>query len=392
MFLYGSDGAAECLADRGDAGPDRRRRMVWADVAGKRDPLNDTIDRLYGLPVDEFTPARDAAAKERRGEGDREGAEVLKRLRKPNLVAWSLNRVRRAEPGVVDELLNAGERLQEAQRKLVSGGERGLLRDAAADERALVGRVADLAAAELRTVGHAANADTLSKLFATLHAAASNDDVRARVANGRLISDHELSDLGLGDSGALVATAPRATPRRKQTSGDPGRTQARARKRDPSRQRPRAPKRDPSRQQARVPKREREQRMAPAGAPASTRQARALADRLERARARHAEQAERADQARERADEAGRAAREAADELGRAETAAREAATAAKQATAAAEQAGTTAKRATTTARKATSTAEKAAGAADRATESERRAADAVRELEADLAALADDA
>ena len=131
--------------------------MVWADVAGKRDPLNDTIDRLYGLPLDEFTPARDAAAKERRGEGDREGAEGLKRLRKPNLVAWSLNRVRRAEPGVVDELLAAGERLQEAQRKLVSGGERGLLRDAAADERALVGRVADLAAAELRTVGHAAN-------------------------------------------------------------------------------------------------------------------------------------------------------------------------------------------------------------------------------------------
>ena len=202
--------------------------MVWADVAGKRDPLNDTIDRLYGLPLDEFTPARDAAAKERRGEGDREGAEGLKRLRKPNLVAWSLNRVRRAEPGVVDELLAAGERLQEAQRKLVSGGERGLLRDAAADERALVGRVADLAAAELRTVGHAANADTQSKLFATLHAAASNDDVRALLAEGRLISDHELSDLGLGDSGALVATAPRATAQRQPTSRDPSRKQARA--------------------------------------------------------------------------------------------------------------------------------------------------------------------
>jgi hypothetical protein len=305
--------------------------MVWADVAGKRDPLNGTIDRLYGLPLDEFTPARDAAAKKWRGEGDRESAEVLKRLRKPNLVAWSLNRVRRAEPGVVDELLAAGERLQEAQRKLVSEGERGLLRDAAADERALVGRVADLAAAELRTVGHAANADTQSKLFATLHAAASNDDVRAMLAEGRLISDHELSDLGLGDSGALVATAPRATSRRKQTSRDPGRKQARAR-----------------------------------------------ADRLERARARHAEQTERADQARERADEAERAAREAADELGRAETAARQATAAAKQATAAA--------------KRATTTAEKATEAADRATETERRAADAVIELEADLAALADDA
>ncbi len=367
-------GELEFTADRGrrrTSGPAGRpsnragRRMVWDDVAGKRDPLNGTIDRLYGLPLDEFTPARDAAAKERRGEGDRESAEVLKRLRKPNLVAWSLNRVRRAEPGVVDELLAAGERLQEAQRKLVSEGERGLLRDAAADERALVGRVADLAAAELRTVGHAANADTQSKLFATLHAAASNDDVRAMLAEGRLISDHELSDLGLGDSGALVATAPRATPRRERTSRDPGRKQARAPERD------REPKRE------REPKPARERRKAPTGAPASTRQARARADRLERARARHAEQTERADQARERADEAERAAREAADELGRAETAARQATAAAKQATAAA--------------KRATTTAEKATEAADRATESERRAADAVIELEADLAALADD-
>ena len=184
-------------------------------MAGKGDPLKDTIDRLYGLPLDEFTPARDAAAKERRAEKDREGADALKRLRKPNLVAWSLNRVRRAQADAVEELIAAGERLQEAQRQLVSRGERGLLRDAAADERRLVGHVADLASAELGAAGHAPDAGMQSKLFATLHAAAANVEVRGLLAAGRLVRDHELSDLGLGDGDGTLAAAPAPASRRR---------------------------------------------------------------------------------------------------------------------------------------------------------------------------------
>ena len=193
-------------------------------MAGKGDPLKDTIDRLYGLPLDEFTPARDAAAKERRAEKDREGADALKRLRKPNLVAWSLNRVRRAQADAVEELIAAGERLQEAQRQLVSRGERGLLRDAAADERRLVGHVADLASAELGAAGHAPDAGMQSKLFATLHAAAANVEVRGLLAAGRLVRDHELSDLGLGDGDGTLAAAP---PRPRGGDRQPRRLQPR---------------------------------------------------------------------------------------------------------------------------------------------------------------------
>jgi hypothetical protein len=261
-------------------------------VAGKRDPLKDTIDRLYGLPLDEFTRARDAAAKERRAEKDRAGADTLKRLRKPNLVAWSLNRARRVEAGTVDELIAAGERLQEAQRQLVSGGERGLLRDASAEERRLVGRVADLASAELAAAGHAADAGLRSKLFATLHAAAANAEVRALLAEGRLVRDHELSDLGLGDGDVLLAAPPATTPRRQRSPKEPAPKASAA---TPS----------PGKAQSR----------------AHERKVRALTDRLERARARHAEYVQRSDHARARAEEAARAAEEAkraADEAGRA--------------------------------------------------------------------------
>lgn len=255
-------------------------------MAADPDAIEHTIDALYGLPLSEFTPARDAAAKARRAEKDREGAERLRQLRKPNLVAWSINRARRAEPAAVDELISAGDRLQEAQRQLVSGGERGLLRDAAADERALVGRVAALAEAELAAAGRTADATTQSKLFATLHAAAADADIRAALAAGRLVRDHELSDLGLGLSPA-ANPAPRARP-------DP-----------PTRS---APSTKP----------------APAAEPApptraEQRRIRSVRDRLTRARERQAKLETDADQATGRLDEARTAAREAARALDRAE-------------------------------------------------------------------------
>src|SRR2546423_10595587 len=110
--------------------------------------LEQAVDRLYGLPLEEFTAQRDAAAKRLRAAGERDAAAEVKRLRKPSRLAWALNQVRRHDPEPVDELIAAGERLQEAQRQLVEAGERGLLRDAAADQRELVGQIADLAQRE----------------------------------------------------------------------------------------------------------------------------------------------------------------------------------------------------------------------------------------------------
>ena len=337
------------------------RRMVSADVAGKGDPLKDTIDRLYGLPLDEFTPARDAAAKERRAEKDREGADTVKRLRKPNLVAWSLNRVRRAQADAVEELIAAGERLQEAQRQLVSRGERGLLRDAAADERRLVGRVADLASAELGAAGHPPDAGMQSKLFATLHAAAANVEVRGLLAAGRLVRDHELSDLGLGDGDGSLAAAPTPASRRRQGATTPS---ARRLSQDASGQGTggEAAGSEGAGRKTRRPTPE----SSTAGR-AQARKVRALTDRLERARADHAERVQRVSHARARAHEAERAADEATAELRRAEA---------------------EAKRAAATAKKAAATAAKANASAERAAQSAHQAAETVGALEGDLSAL----
>ena len=52
------------------------------------DELLDVADELYGLPLAEFTPARDARAKALKGT---EHASRVKALRKPSLAAWVVN-------------------------------------------------------------------------------------------------------------------------------------------------------------------------------------------------------------------------------------------------------------------------------------------------------------
>ena len=290
-------------------------------MAAERDALEETTEHLYGLPLDEFTQAREAAVKERRAAKDRDGADALRRLRKPNLVAWSLNRVRRNDPKAIDELIAAGERLGEAQRALVESGERGSLRDAAAEERAQVGRVVELAAAELSGAGHAADTAIESKLFATLHAAAANPDVRAELALGRLLRDHELSDLGLGGAGALVAPAPTAPKRSGAKSAAP---KAKTAERDHVRT-----DRDKARSERDRARAERDRARAERD---RERKVRALNARITRARERYDGLTAKAKDTRHQARVAERAARQAAKDFERAEAAAQKAATAAEAA------------------------------------------------------------
>src|SRR5262249_62367924 len=63
-------------------------------------------------------------AKELRGEGRREEAAQVAKLRKPTIAAWALNQLVRRNRREVDLLLHAGHRLRQAQAGVVRGGER----------------------------------------------------------------------------------------------------------------------------------------------------------------------------------------------------------------------------------------------------------------------------
>src|SRR5437762_12488096 len=101
--------------------------------------LEDELDRLYALPLNEFTAARDEVAQRLRGEGERELADEVKRLRKPSVAVWLMNRLARERQVDVKRLLNAGEALAKAT------GSSEAFSQARQDEQHALGRLASAA-------------------------------------------------------------------------------------------------------------------------------------------------------------------------------------------------------------------------------------------------------
>jgi hypothetical protein len=187
-----------------------------------QEKLDTHIDRLYGLPLDEFVLQRDALAKQLRADGDREAASAVKALRKPTAGAWALNQAVRRRREETGALLAAGERLRAAHQALLSGGGREELREAMGEQRALSTVLADCAEAIASETGKSGPA-LKERVRSTLHAAALDDDVREQLAAGRLVREREAVGLGgvFGESDAAAPAAP--SPARSPRAGRPKR-------------------------------------------------------------------------------------------------------------------------------------------------------------------------
>nr|MBA2444472.1 hypothetical protein [Nocardioidaceae bacterium] len=96
--------------------------------------LDAEADELYGLPLEEFTSARNERVKRARADGDREVATELQGLRKPSVAAWLTNQLVRAHRDEIDALLELGGELREVMADL-SGDE---LRELTKQRRQLV--------------------------------------------------------------------------------------------------------------------------------------------------------------------------------------------------------------------------------------------------------------
>ncbi|SCL18884.1 hypothetical protein GA0070624_1632 [Micromonospora rhizosphaerae] len=148
-------------------------------------PSRDLVERLYATPPDRFVAARDAAAEEARGAGDRATAREIARLRRPTVAAWLVNLLAIRRPELVAELAQLSEALRSAQREL--RGPR--LRELSAQRRAVVGGLV----AEVRKL--AAGIDgapsagklPLAEVEATLNAALSDAEVAEQVRSGRVL-------------------------------------------------------------------------------------------------------------------------------------------------------------------------------------------------------------
>lgn len=173
---------------------------------------------LYGLPLDQFTNQRNALAKELRREGRRDEAATVAKLRKPSVGAWAVNQLVRTQRGDVETLFEAGDALQRAQADLLAKrGDASALRQAVEAERAAAQRLADKARGLLDANGHELTSARLDQVTDTLHAAALDDDARARVGAGCL--ERELVHVGLGGLGATTTAKERKQPDRERDRG-----------------------------------------------------------------------------------------------------------------------------------------------------------------------------
>jgi hypothetical protein len=157
--------------------------------------VEELIDELYGLPLEEFTQARNDAARELRRAGRREEADRVKALRKPTAAAAAVNRLVREHRGEVEAFLAAAASLRDAQ---LTG--KGDLADATRREREALEQLTEAGGASVRQ---------------SLLAAAVDEQAAHAILAARL--EHELEPRGFGTllaqplpAGAKRRSAPQA--------------------------------------------------------------------------------------------------------------------------------------------------------------------------------------
>lgn len=171
---------------------------------------------LYGLPLGQFTAARDARAKELRRDGDRTVAAEVARLPKPSVAAWAVDVLVRHERDLVEQLVELGVALREAQETLAGDQ----LRELDRQRRQLLTAVGRQAQALAEAQGQHLSDSVLGQVQATVHAAMADPAAAAAVRSGVLTTSLETSGFGPVDVETAVAVAGAAPlPRTPRATG-----------------------------------------------------------------------------------------------------------------------------------------------------------------------------
>ncbi|MFC7497583.1 MULTISPECIES: hypothetical protein [unclassified Nocardioides] len=145
------------------------------------DELLEIADELYGLPLADFTPARDARAKELKGTPL---AARVKSLRKPSIAAWVANLLVRRDAEQVDQVLAVGAALREAQESMSADELRALTRQ----RRQLTAAVTTGARRIAREEGTKVTQAVADQVEATLTAAMVDERCGQALRSGMLVA------------------------------------------------------------------------------------------------------------------------------------------------------------------------------------------------------------
>jgi hypothetical protein len=129
--------------------------------------LDARVDELYQLPLEQFTGARNALAKELK-------QPQVKELEKPSIAAWVVNQLYWKERPSYDRLVEAGAHLRTEHRKLLSG-KSAEIREAEQGHREAMRAAVEKIKSLLNGAGFAATEATVTAVQETLAALPADD-------------------------------------------------------------------------------------------------------------------------------------------------------------------------------------------------------------------------
>lgn len=171
--------------------------------------LDAEIDRLYQLPLDAFTAARNALAKQAGGDAGR-----VRALAKPSVPAWIVNQLYWHDRKAWDALISAAGNARDVNRAVLAG-KNGDVRAANAVHDEAVEAAFKAALARLGASGHPATDATRQAIATTLRALPADEPP------GRLTKP--IQPIGFGAlAGVTVAAGPRKPePKTPEPAHDP---------------------------------------------------------------------------------------------------------------------------------------------------------------------------
>lgn len=162
--------------------------------------LAEIANTLYALPLDDFIPARAAAAKEAAGK-DKPLAAAVRALPKPSVAAWAVNMLTLHEPAAVAGLAELGRRMQAAQSSLDAAS----LRELARERRTGLSAAVDTARTVARDHGRALSDAMAADVEETLRALTADEGAAAAVRSGRLLKTLSADGVSAADLAGAVA-------------------------------------------------------------------------------------------------------------------------------------------------------------------------------------------
>lgn len=154
--------------------------------------LDEVADELYAVPPEEFIAVRKERQDAAKADGDKALAKEIGALPKPSAAAWAANLLVREHREEIENLVELGTLLREAQENLAGDQLRAL----DVQRRQLIAALTRQARALANEAGHPVSTSVATQVEDTLRAAMTDPEAGEALLSGRLTSPMSYSGMG----------------------------------------------------------------------------------------------------------------------------------------------------------------------------------------------------